>query len=106
MTISRVIGALIDFYSVFCFPVTPARSVVSQSYHVQVHDEYVLLGNAAMLRCLVPSFVSDYVAVDGWIDDHDRFLALADHHGTQWKPSSSSLPLFNTILNLIKPVIN
>ena len=44
-------------------------SVVGQNYQVHVHDEYVLLGNAGLLRCLVPSFVSDFVLIDGWLDD-------------------------------------
>lgn len=71
---------------VICLPApATARSslsapVVSQLYHVQVHDEYVLLGNGGQLRCLVPSFVSDFVAVDGWTDDAERFFAVADHH--------------------------
>ena len=44
-------------------------AVVGQNYQVHVHDEYVLLGNAGLLRCLVPSFVSDFVLIDGWLDD-------------------------------------
>lgn len=47
-----------------------------------MHDEYVLLGNAGLLRCLVPSFASDHVAVDGWIDDDGRFFSAVDQHGT------------------------
>ena len=46
-------------------------AVVGQSYQVNVHDEYVLLGNAALLRCLIPSFVSDFVVVDSWESDDD-----------------------------------
>ena len=44
-------------------------AVVGQGYQVNVHDEYVLLGNAALMRCLVASFVSDFVVVDGWESD-------------------------------------
>lgn len=32
-------------------------------------DEHVLRGNTAILKCHIPSFVSDFVAVDAWIDD-------------------------------------
>jgi hypothetical protein len=32
-----------------------------------VHDEYVILGNTAVLKCQVPSYVSDYVVVTAWI---------------------------------------
>lgn len=32
-------------------------SVVNQKYKVQVHDEYVMSGNTAVLKCQVSSFV-------------------------------------------------
>lgn len=41
--------------------------VIDQKYTVQVHDEYVILGNTAVLKCQVPSYVSDYVVVTAWI---------------------------------------
>lgn len=31
--------------------------------------EYVMKGNSAIMKCSVPSFVSDYVSVIGWIDE-------------------------------------
>lgn len=55
-------------------------TVVSQSYQVHVHDEYVLLGNAGLLRCLIPSFVSDFVIVDTWVGDDGTHIT-ADSHG-------------------------
>ena len=57
-------------------------AVVSQSYMVHVHDEYVLLGNAGLLRCLVPSFVSDFVLVDTWVGDDGTHITHDSHHGT------------------------
>lgn len=42
-------------------------SVVSQSYRVYLVDENVLRGNAAILKCLIPSFVTEYVSVTAWI---------------------------------------
>ena len=41
--------------------------VVSQEYETRVSDEFVMLGNDVMVKCLLPSFVSDIVAVEGWI---------------------------------------
>lgn len=41
--------------------------VIDQKYSVQVHDEYVIAGNTAVLKCQVPSYVSDYVVVNAWI---------------------------------------
>ncbi|XP_070509703.1 cell adhesion molecule Dscam1 isoform X3 [Chironomus tepperi] len=43
------------------------KAVIDQKYTVQVHDEYVILGNTAVLKCQVPSYVSDYVVVTAWI---------------------------------------
>lgn len=32
-------------------------------------DEHVLKGNTGILKCHIPSFVSDYVFVLAWIED-------------------------------------
>lgn len=42
-------------------------AVVAQAYAVNLMEEYVLRGNAAVLKCHVPSFVSEYVFVVSWI---------------------------------------
>lgn len=42
-------------------------SVVSQAYAVNLMEEYVLRGNSAILKCHIPSFVSEYVNVISWI---------------------------------------
>lgn len=34
--------------------------------------EYVILHNAAILKCSVPSFVADFVSVEGWVDDEEK----------------------------------
>ena len=41
--------------------------VVGQVYETRVGDEFVILGNDVFVKCLLPSFVSDNVMVDGWI---------------------------------------
>ena len=43
--------------------------MVSQSYTSGAHEVYVILGNAALVKCEIPSFVADFVAVLNWIDD-------------------------------------
>ncbi|KAJ8730753.1 hypothetical protein PYW08_002166 [Mythimna loreyi] len=43
------------------------RAVVSQAYAVNLMEEYVLRGNSAILKCHIPSFVSEYVNVISWI---------------------------------------
>ena len=34
--------------------------------------EYVMRGNAAILKCTIPSFVADFVQVVAWIDEEER----------------------------------
>ena len=41
---------------------------MSQRYSTKAEDEYVIKGNDVLMKCKIPSFVSDYVAVVGWID--------------------------------------
>ncbi|XP_072765895.1 Down syndrome cell adhesion molecule 1 isoform X38 [Anoplolepis gracilipes] len=43
------------------------RAVVQQFYETRVIDEFVLCGNTATLKCLVPSFVADFVDVIEWL---------------------------------------
>ncbi|KAE8739776.1 hypothetical protein FOCC_FOCC014723 [Frankliniella occidentalis] len=43
--------------------------MVLQSYEVAVVSQPVTRGNAAVLRCSVPSLVRDYVAVTSWLQD-------------------------------------
>ncbi|GAB6033414.1 Down syndrome cell adhesion molecule-like protein 1 [Chamberlinius hualienensis] len=45
------------------------RAVVLQVYEAQVYDDFVMRGNTAILRCQIPSFVSEYVKVTSWIKD-------------------------------------
>lgn len=44
-------------------------AVVQQFYQSRVIDEFVLKGNTGILKCLVPSFVTDFVQVEAWIAD-------------------------------------
>lgn len=46
-----------------------ACAVVSQVYDTDVNKEYVIRGNAAVLKCQVPSFVADFVTVVSWHTD-------------------------------------
>lgn len=45
---------------------------MSQAYDVKFWEEYVLRGNAAILKCQIPSFVSEYVSVSSWIISEDE----------------------------------
>jgi hypothetical protein len=54
----------IDFSFIFI------PKVVNQFYDPTTLDkEYVMRGNSAILKCMIPSFVADFVQVIGWIDE-------------------------------------
>ena len=42
---------------------------VAQDYNTETHNVYVILGNSALLKCEIPSFVIDFVSVDSWVDN-------------------------------------
>ncbi|XP_044270324.1 Down syndrome cell adhesion molecule-like protein Dscam2 isoform X46 [Tribolium madens] len=51
------------------------RAVVKQFYQSRVIDEFVLNGNTGILKCLVPSFVTDFVQVEAWVADDGTVFA-------------------------------
>ncbi|XP_055594001.1 cell adhesion molecule Dscam2 isoform X48 [Uranotaenia lowii] len=53
------------------------RAVINQHYQPEILTEYVIRGNSAILKCSIPSFVSDFVRVESWIDEE----------GTEMTPS-------------------
>lgn len=50
-------------------------TVVHQFYQSRVIDEFVLRGNTATIKCLIPSFVADFVQVVEWVTDDGSFAA-------------------------------
>ncbi|XP_026825576.1 Down syndrome cell adhesion molecule-like protein Dscam2 isoform X20 [Ooceraea biroi] len=45
------------------------RAVVSQFYVTEAENEYVIRANSAIMKCKIPSFVSEFVHVDQWVAD-------------------------------------
>ena len=43
--------------------------MVSQGYVTHVSQEYVIQGNDVIVKCGIPSFVSDFLTVVSWEDD-------------------------------------
>ena len=41
--------------------------VVSQEYSTRANDVYVIIGNSALVKCEIPSFVADFVSVHSWV---------------------------------------
>ncbi|XP_011303881.1 Down syndrome cell adhesion molecule-like protein Dscam2 isoform X1 [Fopius arisanus] len=54
------------------------RAVVQQIYESRVIDEFVLSGNTATLKCLIPSFVADFVDAIEWIADDGTSYTIDD----------------------------
>ncbi|XP_052841680.1 cell adhesion molecule Dscam2 isoform X11 [Drosophila gunungcola] len=50
------------------------RAVVSQFYITEAENEYVIKGNAAVVKCKIPSFVADFVQVEAWVDEEGTEL--------------------------------
>jgi len=57
-------------------------AVVNQFYDAEITKEYVMRGNSAIIKCLIPSFVADFVHVVAWIDDDgEEILSDGDYSG-------------------------
>lgn len=56
--------------------------VIIQSYEAEADNEHVIKGNSAIMKCEIPSFVADFVAVDSWIDSNDQEYFREDNTST------------------------
>ena len=52
--------------------------MASQQYKTSGNEEYIIVGNDALLKCNIPSFVSDFVSVMSW-EDSEGGVFFADH---------------------------
>ena len=43
--------------------------MILQKYLVEISNEHIILGNDAIFKCSIPSFVSDFVSVKAWVDN-------------------------------------
>jgi hypothetical protein len=59
-----------------------------------VSEDHVILGNAAVLRCHIPSYVADTVHVDHWLVD-DHIISSTSNWGINFLPHLSKVSLFN-----------
>lgn len=59
--------------------------VVQSNYLLEVNNEHVILGNSALLKCTIPSFVAELLNVASWTiysDAQERVLD-ANYYGNQ-----------------------
>jgi hypothetical protein len=50
-------------------------------------NEYVIKGNAAILKCSIPSFVADFVQVISWIDDSGTEIITTEDYSSSKRPN-------------------
>lgn len=55
--------------------------MINQHYGANIMMEYVIRGNAAILKCSIPSFVADFVRVEAWIDEENNELLPSEDYG-------------------------
>ena len=66
-------------------------SVVLYIYDVDVFKENVVMGNDALMKCQIPSLVSDLVSVDSWADSKGNEILKSDSFGNSLEFEISSL---------------
>lgn len=64
--------------------------------------EYVIKGNAAILKCSIPSFVADFVSVISWVDDTGNEILTTDDYSSSKKLKLCGWPFHDqSILSII-----
>ena len=66
-------------------------SVTSQRYEINILPESIIVGNDAVFKCSIPSFVTDIVSVQSWIDSEAQELG---------SPGFGTLLVFQTLNTL------
>lgn len=69
--------------------------MVAQPYEAEADNEYVIRGNAAIMKCEVPSFVSDFVHVEMWSDSEGGAYYPGKDAGNARSILSCVLPLLS-----------
>lgn len=56
-------------------------AVVSQFYVTEAENEYVIRANSAIMKCKIPSFVSEFIQVDQWMADDGTVYMPGQEYG-------------------------
>lgn len=74
---------------------------MTQYYEAEVVSEYLIRGNAAILKCTIPSFVAEFVSVDTWEGSDGTSYRMSHDYGihtprtSQRDPTALDDPLFS-----------
>lgn len=79
----------------FCGKKYQTWVVAAQHYDTDINKEYVIRNNAAILKCVLPSYLSDYLTVVSWKIDDEEMTYNDQQYGSlrqrQTSPDSSPL---------------
>ncbi len=75
--------------------------MVTQDYETNAESPYVIVGNTALLKCVIPSFVADFVSVESWSDNqsNEYFPSISKTYG---KLNGNSITTSMETYSLIK----
>ena len=59
--------------------------MVGQDYETHSAPESVMIQNDVLLKCAIPSFVSDFVSVEAWVDSKAETFFTGNQYGTELK---------------------
>ncbi len=59
--------------------------VVIQPYETDVIKEFAIRGNAAIMKCQVPSYVSDFISIISWHTDREEEFRPGQNYGKKSK---------------------
>jgi hypothetical protein len=74
---------------------------VNQNYVTEPINEHVILGNDAIMRCSVPSFMSDFISVAGWADNSGNEYHAQDFKLGNAGGADAGADLMNLFLALV-----
>jgi len=74
----------------------PAPAVVSQFYVTEAENEYVIRANSAIMKCKIPSFVSEFVHVDQWVADDGTIYTPGQEYGMRPVDVQGSFYVFSS----------
>ena len=75
-------------------------SVVIQNYDVDVFKKTTIRGNDALLKCEIPSHVSDLVIVDSWVDSQGTEIRTDHNSASMQQGKLIQIFVFKLVLRL------
>ena len=57
--------------------------MANQAYKTSSNEEYIIIGNDALMKCVIPSFVADFVSVINWEDSEGSLIFSNNNFGNE-----------------------